>query len=192
MTNHSYKIIKRIVDIFGSFLGLVLIAPFLLVLSFLIKVSSNGPVVYRQIRIGLHGKAFQLYKLRSMINNAEMNSGPVLADRNDKRVTIIGKFLRRSRLDETLQLINVLKGEMSLVGPRPERPFFVKQHKVLQGIRLSVKPGLTGLAQVEGYYHTHPRNKLRYDYIYIKNQSILLDLKILLKTLFIIFTRSGS
>jgi lipopolysaccharide/colanic/teichoic acid biosynthesis glycosyltransferase len=183
---------KRKIDLLVSIVGLFFSSPIMLVICLLIKWTSKGPIFYKQKRVGLRRKEFLLYKFRTMIKDAEEYTGPIWAAENDNRVTKIGKVLRRSRLDELPQLVNVLIGDMGLVGPRPERPFFVNQHKVLQGIRLSVKPGLTGLAQVEVYYHTRPRNKLRYDRLYIENQSISLDIKILLKTLLVILTKPGS
>ena len=126
-----------------------------------------------------------------MINNAEECLGPVLAAKDDSRVTPIGRVLRRTRLDELPQLFNVLRGEMSLVGPRPERPYFVERHKVLQGIRLAVKPGLTGLAQIRSFYDTKPEHKIKYDYLYIQKRSLLLNLYILLQTVPVIFCKKG-
>ena len=192
MENYQYIIVKRIIDIIFSLLIIFIISPFVLLVCILIKASSRGPLIFRQIRVGLKGEEFMLYKFRSMVVDAEKESGPVLAQKNDTRVTPVGRILRRTRFDEIPQIVNILKGDMSLVGPRPERPYFVNRHKVLQGVRLSVKPGLTGLAQVQGAYLIHPKNKLRYDYLYINNKSILLDIKIILKTILIIFTRQGS
>jgi len=189
---NQYRVIKRLLDIFVSLFAILVFSPLALLIPIFIILIDGFPVFYSQERVGLKGKSFMLYKFRTMILEAEDDSGPVLAEKNDIRVTEVGKYLRRTRLDELPQLANVLKGDMSLVGPRPERPYFVKQHKSLQGIRLSVLPGLTGVAQVEAYYHTHPRNKLRYDYLYIKNRSILLDIKIMLKTILVILTKPGS
>jgi len=189
---NNYIFIKRLYDIAIASLVLLILSPLFLIIAIFVKITSPGPLIYKQERVGLKGECFWLYKFRTMIKDAEKYTGPVWATKNDCRVTLLGKILRRTRLDELPQIVNVLKGDMSIVGPRPERPFFVNKHKVLQGIRLSVKPGLTGVAQIEGYYHTHPRNKLRYDYLYIKNQSLLLDAKLTLKTLLIIFTKPGS
>jgi lipopolysaccharide/colanic/teichoic acid biosynthesis glycosyltransferase len=128
-----------------------------------------------------------------MILGAKEYSRPrEVALEHDKRVTSVGRFLRKSRLDELPQLINILRGDMSLVGPRPEAMYRVREHRSLQGVRLSVKPGLTGLAQIQGYYHTSPHQKLRYDYLYIRRQSIRLNISILLKTILVIFTNPGS
>ncbi|TRZ96061.1 sugar transferase [bacterium] len=183
---------RRKIEIIISLISIFLCSPIFLGIAILIKFTSKGSIFYKQERVGLNGKCFFLYKFRSMFEDAESETGPVWAKKNDSRVTFIGKILRKTRLDELPQLINVLKGDMALVGPRPERPYFASRHKSLRGIRLSVKPGLTGLAQIQGYYDTIPRNKLRYDYLYIKNRSILLDVKIILKTLLVIFTKPGT
>ena len=181
----------RAFDFIGSALLLSLASPFMLLIALLIKLSSAGPVFYKQRRVGEFGRFFTLYKFRTMVDDAEKHTGPVLAVRDDDRVTTIGKLLRRTRLDELPQLFNVLKGDMSLVGPRPERPFFVKRHKSLQGIRLAVKPGITGLAQIRGLYDLKPEHKLKYDYLYIKKRSFMLNLYILLQTIPIIFLKRG-
>jgi lipopolysaccharide/colanic/teichoic acid biosynthesis glycosyltransferase len=183
---------QRKIDILISLIALILLSPFMLIIAVLIKLTSSGSIFYQQERVGLQGRHFVLYKFRSMLSDAEKRTGPIWSSEYDTRVTKLGRLLRRTRFDELPQLLNVLKGDMALVGPRPERPYFVKRYKSLQGVRLSVKPGLTGLAQIEGYYHTHPKNKLRYDYLYVKNKSILLNMKILLKTLIIIFTKPGT
>jgi lipopolysaccharide/colanic/teichoic acid biosynthesis glycosyltransferase len=187
-----YNFFKRLIDYSISLFLLILFIPFILVIILAIKLTSRGSVSYHQERVGLNGKVFRLYKFRTMIQDAEKDTGPILSKVNDVRVTGLGRIMRRLRIDEIPQLVNVLKGDMSLVGPRPERPYFVNKHEALQGLRLSVRPGLTGLAQVEGYYHTAPRNKLRYDKIYIENKSLTLDIKIMLKTLIVIITKKGS
>ncbi len=181
----------RAFDIIGSALLLFLAAPVMLFIAMLIKLSSRGPVLYKQRRVGEYGRFFTLYKFRTMVVNAEKHTGPVWAARDDDRVTPIGKVFRRARLDELPQLFNVLKGDMSLVGPRPERPFFVKKHKSLQGVRLAVKPGITGLAQVRSYYDLRPEHKLKYDYLYIRKRSLLLNLYILLQTIPVLFLKRG-
>ena len=127
-----------------------------------------------------------------MFDGAEEQSGPVLADDGDDRVTKIGRFLHQTRLDELPQMINILKGQMSLVGPRPERPHFVKIHKALQGLRLAVKPGLTGLAQVKNAYDLNPKHKVKYDYLYIQRRSILLNLYIMAKTIPVVLFMKGQ
>jgi len=148
-------------------------------------------VFYKQQRVGKDGKVFTLYKFRTMVNDAEKGLGPVLASRDDPRVTKVGKVLRATRLDELPQLLNVLHGDMSLVGPRPERPHFVKQHKALHELRLAVKPGLTGLAQIRSFYDLKPKHKIKYDYLYIQKRSFRLNLYILLLTIPAVLSRKG-
>ncbi|MDH7599724.1 MAG: sugar transferase [Sedimentisphaerales bacterium] len=181
----------RVMDIVLSVLILAIAWPAMLVLAVLIKITSPGPAIYKQKRVGKNGKIFMLYKFRSMVPDAEKHTGPVLASPNDGRVTSIGRFMRRTRLDELPQLFNVLKGDMGLVGPRPERPCFVYRHKALQGIRLSVRPGITGLAQVRGAYDLRPEHKLRYDYLYIRNRSVWLNLGILARTVPVVIRQLG-
>lgn len=188
-------ITKRLFDIIASTFGLILVSPLMLMIALLIKVTSPGPIFYTQERVGLYGKTFKLYKFRTMIDGAEKYTGPVLAKENDPRITPIGKFLRATRLDELPQLLNVLNGEMSLVGPRPERPYFVNQFKNENPhykYRHVVKPGITGLAQVMGKYRTGVDDKLRYDLIYIRNYSFLLDLRILFLTIKVMFMSDSS
>lgn len=193
-SHHGWNMpIKRFMDIFISLLALVLTSPLILATALAVKLTSPGPVLYKQERIGLGGKPFTLYKFRSMIHNAEEKTGPVWASQvNDDRFTPIGRFLRRSSIDELPQLWNVLKGDMSLVGPRPERPHFVKKYRELQYQRLSVKPGLTGLAQVNGRYDLSIEEKIRYDLYYVRRHSLLLDLDILLKTIWITISQKGA
>lgn len=191
LTSNRQKFSIRTLDVVGSVLMLLISIPLLGVIALLIKILSQSSVLYKQKRIGKSGKIFTLYKFRTMINNAEEHIGPVLAAKNDSRVTSIGRFLRRTRLDELPQLFNVLRGDMSLVGPRPERPYFVKQHEALRGIRLAVKPGLTGLAQIRSFYDLKPNHKMKYDYLYIQKRSLLLNLYILLKTIPVIFCKKG-
>jgi len=181
----------RLFDMVGSLVIFILSLPLILAVALLVKLTSRGPVLYRQERVGKDGKVFTLYKFRTMVNNAERHLGPVLAVQGDNRVTPIGRVLRRIRLDELPQLYNILRGEMSLVGPRPERPYFVARHKVLQGLRLSVKPGLTGLAQVRGVYDLKPTHKAKYDYLYIQRRSLLLNVYIVLLTIPVLFARKG-
>ena len=126
-----------------------------------------------------------------MVKDAEKQVGPVLAKQDDPRITRIGRVLRRTRMDELPQLFNVLHGRMSLVGPRPERPHFVKIHKALQGLRLAVKPGLTGLAQIRNFYDLNPKHKIKYDYLYIQRRSLLLNIKIMLQTIPVLFSKKG-
>ena len=182
----------RALDIVAGAAILTISLPVTLVVALLVKLTSKGPILYTQQRIGKDGKKFTLYKFRTMIDNAEKEAGPVLAVKNDLRVTKIGRFLRDTRLDEFPQLINVLLGQMSLVGPRPERPYFVKHHKVLMEIRLAVRPGLTGLAQIRNAYDLHPKHKIKYDYLYIQRRSLLLNLYILAKTIPVMLLKKGQ
>ena len=181
----------RSLDIIGSLIILILTTPLLLLSFILIKILSPGSIFYTQDRAGKDAKIFKLYKLRTMVENAEKVSGLAPATEDDTRITGIGRFLRRTRLDELPQLANVLKGEMSLVGPRPENLHRVEIHKTLQGIRLAVKPGLTGLAQIRSFYDLKPQHKIKYDYLYIQRRSLLLNLYILAKTVPVIFSRKG-
>ena len=183
--------LMRLFDMVGSIAIFVLTLPLILAVALLIKLTSRGPILYRQERVGKDGRVFTLYKFRTMVNDAEKHLGPVLAVQGDSRVTPVGRWLRRMRLDELPQLYNVMCGEMSLVGPRPERPYFVARHKVLQGVRLSVKPGLTGLAQVRGVYDLKPTHKARYDSLYIQRRSLLLNIYIVLLTIPVLFARKG-
>ena len=180
-----------ILDISTSLILLVLAAVPMLIISILIKLTSRGTVIYKQERVGKDGKTFTLYKFRTMVKEAEKMVGPVLAKQDDPRVTKVGRVLRTTRLDELPQLFNVLCGQMSLVGPRPERAHFVKLHKALQGLRLAVKPGLTGLAQVNNFYDLHPKHKVKYDYLYIQRRSLKLNIKIMLKTIPAVFSKKG-
>jgi lipopolysaccharide/colanic/teichoic acid biosynthesis glycosyltransferase len=185
------ELLIRLLDVVGSVVIFILAIPLIVAVSLLVKLTSRGPVLYRQERVGKDGRVFTLYKFRTMVDGAERHIGPVWAAQDDDRVTPVGRFLRRTRLDELPQLYNVVCGEMSLVGPRPERPYFVARHKVLQGVRLSVKPGLTGLAQVRSVYDLKPTHKARYDHLYIQRRSLLLNVYILLLTIPVLFARKG-
>jgi len=186
---------KRVIDLSISSMLLILASPVMLLMMLLIPLTSKGKAFFRQERIGLEGKSFDVLKFRSMVEDAEKSTGPVLAVDRDDRITKLGKFIRATRIDELPQLFNVLKGEMSLVGPRPEREFFIEKFKKelpQYSCRLTVKPGLTGLAQVRGNYATSPSDKLRYDLIYIRDYSPWLDLKILLQTAVVVVQREAS
>lgn len=185
------ELLIRVLDVVGSLAILFLSTPINIFTVLLIKITSPGPVLYRQQRVGKDGKLFTLYKFRTMINDAEEKVGPVLASRDDPRVTKVGKIMRTTRLDELPQLFNVLRGDMSLVGPRPERPHFVKIHRALRELRLAVKPGITGLAQIRNFYDLQPEHKIKYDYLYIQKRSLLLNFYILAKTFPIIFSKKG-
>lgn len=181
--------VKRLVDIFGSLLLLLIAFPFMLITALAIKLYDRGPVLYSQERLTLDGKVFKVHKFRSMIVNAEKH-GAQLAGKNDDRITPVGKIIRKIRFDELPQLINILKGDMSFVGPRPERPELAdKYEKDMPEFRyrLKVKAGLTGYAQVMGKYNTTPYDKLKLDLMYIENQSLRLDLKLILMTIKICF-----
>lgn len=190
----SYQVWKRCLDFIFAGVCLVVLCPVIAVISLLIKFTSKGPVFYRQTRLGIAGKIYQLYKFRTMDADAEKISGPVLASENDPRITRIGQILRKSRLDEIPQLINVLEGDMSLVGPRPERPELAEKISITVpqfSRRLLVRPGITGLAQIHGRYDLDAENKLRYDLAYIYSASLILDLKILLATLKVVLSGKG-
>jgi len=218
--------VKRSIDIIGAAVGLLLTLPLFIVLPMLIKLDSPGPAFYAQLRVGINrrkrdrryrqrsdvterrvryrrrqncqGKLFHVIKFRTMVRDAEKNCGPVWATENDFRITWLGKTLRKTRLDEIPQFINVLKGDMSLVGPRPERPNFVQDlsEKVEDyNGRLAVKPGLTGLAQVENGYDTSLASvaqKVNLDLEYIRHWSVWTDVKILFKTVVVVFTGKGA
>ncbi|MCL6473006.1 MAG: sugar transferase [Firmicutes bacterium] len=188
-------LLKRIIDISGAALGLLISLPVTTLAAIAIKVTSPGPIIYKQLRVGQWEKAFYIYKFRTMVADAELKTGPVLATEHDERITPVGRILRKYRIDEIPQLLNILKGDMSFVGPRPERPFFVDEFKRnIPGYaeRFKVKPGLTGLAQISGGYATTARNKLKYDLIYIYHQSLLLDIQIILKTAKVMLTGHGA
>lgn len=190
--------IKRFVDIVVALNVLVFGAPVLLGVAALIKLTSKGPVIYKQTRCGQYGRTFTLYKFRSMFQDAETKSGPQWATENDPRITPVGRFLRKTRLDEFPQFVNVLRGEMSLVGPRPERPYFIQelQKQIPWYVRrLKMKPGITGWAQVKHKYDESiedVKQKVLYDLYYFENMSILLDIKIMLRTILVVFTGKGA
>jgi lipopolysaccharide/colanic/teichoic acid biosynthesis glycosyltransferase len=181
----------RLLDIAVSLTLLLLFMPLMALIALLIKMTSQGPVFYKQVRAGKNGVPFVLYKFRTMIDNAEAKTGPIWARRDDDRITPIGRILRKCRLDEMPQLWNVLCGQMSLVGPRPERPHFLEEYPMLRGIRLAVRPGLTGLAQVRKDYDLKPHHKIRYDYLYIQRRSFLLNIYLLLMTIPVVFSGRG-
>ncbi|MBN2036228.1 MAG: sugar transferase [Chitinispirillaceae bacterium] len=190
--------IKRLMDIVVSALVLSVGAPFWLVAAAAISVNSPGPAIYKQVRVGRNGRTFTLYKFRSMYRDAEKRSGPTWASENDPRITPVGRFIRKTRLDEIPQFLNVLKGEMSLVGPRPERPYFVEQLKSeipWYVRRIKMKPGITGWAQVKHKYDASiedVKQKVMYDLYYFENMSIILDIKIILQTFWVVLTGKGA
>jgi len=201
---HGFKVtqtlraVKRAIDIVISLFGLLLVAPFAPLVALAIRLDSPGPIFFRQIRVGQGDRLFSLIKFRSMRQNAEKDTGAVWACNNDSRVTRLGRFLRKSRIDEIPQLFNVLVGDMSLVGPRPERPEFVDQLKEripYYSERHYVKPGVSGWAQVCYPYGASVEDaveKLRYDMFYIKNLSLMLDIKIIFKTILVMLCCKGG
>jgi len=189
--------VKRFSGFSLSLVGLILLSPFILVISILIKIDSRGPVFYNQERVGERGKIFKLLKFRSMVENAEAN-GPVWAEQDDKRITRVGRWMRKWRLDEVPQMFNVLKGDMSFVGPRPERSFFVEKLRKeipFYDQRFSVRPGVTGWAQIKYRYGASKEDaleKLKYDLYYIKNLSLLYDLLIIFETIKVVLFGKGA
>jgi lipopolysaccharide/colanic/teichoic acid biosynthesis glycosyltransferase len=192
-----YEVSRRALDVIGSLLLLAFAVPLLLLVAFLIRVDSTGPVLYRQSRVGLHGRIFTMLKFRSMRVDAEV-AGPCWATDRDPRMTRIGAFIRATLIDEVPQLLNVLRGEMSLVGPRPERPHFVQQLAAIiprYNERTHVLPGITGWAQINYPYGASvedARAKLAFDLFYINNRALLLDLRILLRTIPVVLFRIGA
>ena len=189
-----YDIYQRVFDVLLSTIGIMMSIPFIVIFGIAVKLDSPGPVFYTQERVGKGGRRFKVIKLRSMIRDAEKN-GAQWAEKDDPRVTRVGRFIRKTRIDELPQFINVLRGDMSIIGPRPERPEFVIEfNENIPGFieRLCVRPGLTGWAQVNGGYEITPEEKLALDLYYIENRNPKLDLLILVKTLQVVFTGHGA
>ena len=192
-----YEVIKRIIDIVASFTGLIVLSPLMLVVSILIKLESKGEVIFKQKRVGLNGKEFYMYKFRSMVINAEElkaelesqneMSGPMFKMKDDPRITKIGKFIRKTSIDELPQLINVIKGDMSLVGPRPSLPKEVEEFETWMRERLEVKPGLTCIWQVSGRNNIDFEDWMKLDIKYVRERSFKLDIKLILKTVLVLF-----
>ena len=197
MKTISYLILKRIIDIIGSIIGIVLVSPVLLVTAVLINLESKGRIFFSQTRVGLHGKEFKIYKFRSMVDGAEAlrksiehkneMSGPMFKVRGDPRITKIGRFIRKTSIDELPQLINVLKGEMSLVGPRPSIPSEVEKFEAWMLKRLEVKPGLTCYWQVSGRNNICFEDWMKLDIDYVNNRNMQLDIKLIFKTIILLF-----
>ncbi|WP_300568427.1 undecaprenyl-phosphate glucose phosphotransferase [uncultured Acetatifactor sp.] len=196
LTNTGNIIIKRIVDVCGAVFGMALTSPLMLLAALFIKLTSPGPVIFRQERVGLHNKPFYMYKFRTMERQVPGEEKKAWTVRNDPRVTPVGKFLRRTSLDELPQLFNILRGDMSLVGPRPERPLFVDKFKEeipRYMVKHQVRPGLTGWAQVNGLRgDTSIRKRIEYDIYYIENWTVWFDLKIILMTFFTGFINKNA
>jgi exopolysaccharide biosynthesis polyprenyl glycosylphosphotransferase len=186
---------KRILDFFGALLLIVALSPILLLTALAVLISMGWPILFTQSRTGVDLRPFRVVKFRTMVRDAEAESGPVLATEHDPRITPVGGFLRTYRLDELPQLWNILVGDMSFVGPRPERPVFVEEYcEDIPGYRerFKVKPGATGLAQVSGGYATTPERKLKYDLIYMYHQNLLMDLQIIVETVRVVLTGRGA
>lgn len=193
-TSRAYLFVKRSFDVVMSLAALLILAMPMALIALLIRLDSPGPAFFRQERLGKDGRPFIILKFRSMRLDAEKN-GPQWADKDDPRCTRLGSILRKSRLDEIPQLWNILKGEMSFVGPRPERQCFYEEFETyIHGFskRLLVKPGLTGYAQVNGGYELKPEEKIVYDIEYIHKQSVLMDLWCIFKTVKLVFTHEGA
>ena len=188
LNNTINSVVKRLVDIVGSAVGIVLASPIMIVSAILIKATSDGPVIFSQERVGLHNKAFKMYKFRTMIEQTEAEEAKGWTTKDDPRVTKIGRFLRRTSLDELPQLFNIFIGQMSLVGPRPERPQFVEKFREeipRYMIKHQVRPGLTGWAQINGLRgDTSIEKRIEHDLYYIENWTLEFDIKILLLTVF--------
>ncbi len=196
LSNTLNSMAKRLVDIVGSLAGVVVTSPIMLIAAIAIKISSPGPVIFKQERVGLHSKSFYMYKFRSMEQQKPSEEQKAWTVKNDPRVTGIGRILRKTSLDELPQLFNILRGDMSLVGPRPERPHFVEKFKEeipRYMVKHQVRPGLTGWAQVNGYRgDTSIRKRIEYDLYYIENWSMLLDIKIIFRTFFTGFINKNA
>jgi exopolysaccharide biosynthesis polyprenyl glycosylphosphotransferase len=191
----AYAGVKRILDAVFSAVVFLVLSPVLLVAALAVLFTMGRPVIFAQERCGKDMRPFRVLKFRTMVNDAEKLSGPVLAEEDDPRITPLGRFMRKYRIDELPQIINIVRGDMSFVGPRPERPFFVEHFvKEIPGYqeRFAVKPGVTGLAQVSGGYATTPERKLKYDLIYMYHQSLLMDVQIMVETARVVFTGHGA
>ncbi len=185
------QVVKRAIDLLGSLPGLMLISPMLLGLALAIKLDDRGPIFFRQQRAGLKGQVFKIFKFRTMVVGAENKGAGVFVEEEDPRITRVGKFLRHTSLDELPQLINIVRGEMSLVGPRPTLPYQVENYDQRQMRRLDVKPGITGWAQVNGRSALTWPERIELDLWYIDNWSLWLDLKIILKTFLVVLVKGN-
>ena len=191
---NSYRGLKRLIDFFLSIVLLMPAIAICLISGVLIVIETKGNPLFTQERVGLNGNKFKIYKLRSMYNDAEKD-GHKWAEKKDSRITKVGAIIRKIRIDELPQLINIIKGEMAIIGPRPERPEFIEEFlKEIPDFndRLAVKPGITGWAQVNGGYELSPKEKLKYDQYYIEHENFKLDVLILFKTIKVVFTGEGS
>lgn len=190
-----YRAVKRFLDVTASFLGLVLLSPLMLAVSILIKIDSRGPVIFRQTRIGRNGKVFEIYKFRSMCVGAEKTGSGVYSGKGDARVTRIGKILRATSIDELPQLLNILKGEMSFVGPRPPltyHPWKYEEYTDFQKRMFEVRPGITGWAQINGRKDVEWHKRIELNVWYVDHMSLLLDIKIMFMTAFKVLTNADN
>lgn len=197
-----YNFLKRTIDIIGSTIGLLVLSPILIIVAVLIKLESKGPIIFSQDRVTKNKNTFKMYKFRSMVQNAEdlkknleaknEMSGPMFKIKEDPRVTRVGKFIRKTSIDELPQLVNVLKGEMSLVGPRPSLPKEVKEFEPWMLERLEVKPGLTCIWQVSGRNNIDFEDWMKLDIKYVRERSTTLDIKLIIKTVFVLFGDSNA
>lgn len=196
LTNTGNIIMKRLVDIVGSLIGIILTSPIMLISAIAVKLSSPGPVIFKQERVGLHSKSFKMYKFRSMEQQKPSEEQKAWTVKDDPRVTTVGRILRKTSIDELPQLFNILKGDMSLIGPRPERPLFVEKFKEeipRYMVKHQVRPGLTGWAQVNGYRgDTSIRKRIEYDLYYIENWTMGFDIKIIIMTFFTGFINKNA
>ena len=186
-------IIKRIFDLFSSLIGLIILLPVFGVIAILIKLDSKGPVFFKQERLGKAGEVFEIYKFRTMVKNAENKGTGVFTNKSDPRITKVGNLLRKTSLDELPQLINVIKGEMSLVGPRPPvtyHPYKYEDYPEEKKRRFQVKPGITGLAQVEGRNNLSWDERIKYDLKYMERQNLIFDIQLIIKTIFKVFNKN--
>ena len=187
--------IKRIFDLIFGLIFMACSIPFIVIFGILIKLTSKGPIFYKQVRVGYLGRPFEIIKLRSMKQDAEAKTGPIWAMKKDPRVTKVGRFMRRTKIDEMPQFWNVLKGDMSIVGPRPERPYFTEKfyHNNSEfPKRLRIKPGITGYSQVHGGYDMTPDQRIEMDEYYMNHYSLHMDALIVLQTVIMMFTGNGT
>lgn len=195
MKTKLYLHIKRILDIIFSFIGIIILSPIFLLVAIAIKIDSKGPVIFKQKRLGKDGKEFNIYKFRSMVVGAEKIGTGVYSKKGDSRVTKVGKFIRMTSIDELPQLVNILKGEMSFIGPRPVltyHPWKLEEYTKEQAKRFNVRPGITGWAQIHGRKQVEWEKRIELDNYYVKNISLFLDLKILLKTVKVVLSAKDN
>lgn len=191
---HTGRVLKRFFDMVGALLLLLLLSPLLLPVALLIRLGSKGPALFKQSRLGYRGRVFSIYKFRTMVDGAEGLGSGVFTSRNDPRITRVGHLLRRTSLDELPQLLNIVRGEMSFIGPRPPVPYHpypYDAYSAEQKLRFSVRPGITGYAQVAGRNQLTWDERIRYDVMYVKNWSLSLDTEILIQTFLVVGDRRG-